>query len=71
MASKTTEPRFPNNVISLEKLAKHNKKTDCWIAIHGRVFDVTKFLSQHPGGSEIILAVAGKVCMMSPSANSL
>lgn len=32
---------------------KHAHTTDAWIAIHGKVYDVTKFLSQHPGGAII------------------
>ncbi|XP_014205608.1 cytochrome b5 [Copidosoma floridanum] len=30
------------------------------IAIHDRVYDVTRFLNEHPGGEEILLDHAGK-----------
>ncbi|KAI9009567.1 hypothetical protein BC832DRAFT_538662 [Gaertneriomyces semiglobifer] len=30
-----------------------------WIGVHGRVYDVTEFLSIHPGGSLIVAASAG------------
>ena len=26
----------------------------CWVVIHGNVYDVTDFLEEHPGGSEMI-----------------
>lgn len=44
---------------SREDVAKHNTKDDCWVIIHGGVYDVTKYLDEHPGGPEIIQDVAG------------
>lgn len=35
--------------VSLEEVAKHNKESDCWIVVDNKVYDVTKFLSEHPG----------------------
>ena len=46
--------------IAWEEIARHTAKDDCWIVIHGKVYDVTKFLPEHPGGSAIILKYAGK-----------
>ena len=31
-------------LIALEELAKHKSEGDAWVAIHDRVYDVTKFL---------------------------
>lgn len=45
--------------ISLNELAKHNTAESCWIAINGVVFDVTGFISQHPGGSAVLIQHAG------------
>lgn len=42
------------------ELAKHNTKCSCWIVIHGTVWDVTDFVSQHPGGATLILKAAGQ-----------
>ncbi|KAK9843403.1 hypothetical protein WJX81_000599 [Elliptochloris bilobata] len=47
-------------LISLEEVKKHTKEEDCWLVIHGRVHDVTKFLDEHPGGFDIILSSTGK-----------
>lgn len=42
------------------EVAKHNSASDCWVIVHGKVYDVTEFLPEHPGGSKIILKYAGK-----------
>jgi len=46
--------------ISKEEVAKHNNKESCWVILHDRVLDVTKFLGDHPGGELAILTFAGK-----------
>merc|ERR1719181_667046 len=45
---------------TVEEVAKHNTKNDCWVILSGQVLDVTNFLSQHPGGELAILTFAGK-----------
>ncbi|KAI9301928.1 FMN-dependent dehydrogenase-domain-containing protein [Cunninghamella echinulata] len=46
--------------ISPQEVAKHNKKDDLWVILHGKIYDLTKFLPEHPGGQKIILKYAGK-----------
>ena len=46
--------------IDLIAVAKHNTPESCWVILYGDVYDVTDFLSEHPGGSKIILKLAGK-----------
>jgi hypothetical protein len=36
--------------LRLRELSKHNSFDDCWVVIHGKVYDVTPFLNEHPGG---------------------
>merc|ERR1712048_1085328 len=45
---------------TMEEVAKHTTKTDCWVVVSGQVLDVTKFLGEHPGGELAILTFAGK-----------
>merc|ERR1719195_1200349 len=45
---------------TVEEVAKHTTKEDCWVILHGRVLNATSFLSQHPGGELAILTFAGK-----------
>jgi cytochrome b involved in lipid metabolism len=41
-------------MISVEEVAKHNSGGDCWMAIDGSVYDVTKYIPMHPGGNEML-----------------
>lgn len=52
--------------ITLEEVAKHDKQDDCWLIIGNantggpKVYDVTSYLDDHPGGAEVMLDVGGK-----------
>ncbi|XP_039166027.1 cytochrome B5-like protein [Eucalyptus grandis] len=35
-------------------VALHNKRTDCWIIIKDKVYDVTSYVEEHPGGDAIL-----------------
>ncbi|TQV96825.1 mitochondrial cytochrome b2 [Cordyceps javanica] len=41
-------------------VARHNTPDSCWVILYGKVYDVTSFLGSHPGGSRIILSLAGQ-----------
>ncbi|KAH7694878.1 Protein CYTB-5.1 [Aphelenchoides avenae] len=41
------------------EVAEHNSNKSAWIIIGNKVFDVTKFLDEHPGGCEVLLEKAG------------
>ncbi|KAK9052882.1 hypothetical protein SSX86_029512 [Deinandra increscens subsp. villosa] len=47
-------------VFDFANVSLHNNKNDCWVIINARVYDVTKFLDDHPGGDTVLLDVAGK-----------
>ncbi|KAI8586197.1 cytochrome b2 [Geranomyces variabilis] len=47
-------------LVSYQELQRHNSKDSCWLLIHGKVYDLTSFLSEHPGGQRIILNQAGR-----------
>ena len=48
--------------IPLKELQKHNKPNDCWIAVEGSVYDITKYLSLHPAGAQVCIDVSGRDC---------
>ncbi|KAG0489320.1 hypothetical protein HPP92_008131 [Vanilla planifolia] len=47
-------------IYALSDVSKHSSREDCWLVINGKVYDVTRFMEDHPGGDEVLLAVTGK-----------
>merc|ERR1711916_2081 len=45
---------------TLADVQAHNTEKDCWVILHGEVYDVTDFLQDHPGGARAIVMYAGK-----------
>ncbi|KAL9107773.1 MAG: hypothetical protein Q9227_007395 [Pyrenula ochraceoflavens] len=41
-------------------VASHNTKKSCYVTIGSKVYDVTSFLPDHPGGGDLILEYGGK-----------
>ncbi|KAK8096596.1 nitrate reductase [Apiospora kogelbergensis] len=44
---------------SAKEVALHKEGTDAWMTIHGEVYDVTKYLHDHPGGADVLVEAAG------------
>lgn len=38
------------------QIAAHDGERDCWVVLHGQVYDVTQFIPRHPGGRAILQA---------------
>ncbi|KAJ0980154.1 hypothetical protein J5N97_008409 [Dioscorea zingiberensis] len=45
---------------SWKEVSKHNTRDDCWVIVDGKVYDVTKYLDDHPGGDDVLLSATGK-----------
>ena len=49
--------------IAMKKVATHNFRggsKSIWVVVFDKVYDVTNFLEEHPGGEEILLEYGGK-----------
>ena len=44
---------------TLAQIATHNNASSCWAAINGKVYNLTAWINQHPGGPERILSICG------------
>ena len=53
--TKNTPPveTYTNNY-TLSDISKHATENDCWMSIKNKVYDVTKFIPNHPGGKMIL-----------------
>ncbi|XP_076930180.1 cytochrome b5-like [Bidens hawaiensis] len=47
-------------IFVFDEVAKHNKLDDCWLIISRKVYDVTLFMDDHPGGGDVWLRATGK-----------
>ncbi|GJE84523.1 cytochrome b5 [Phanerochaete sordida] len=47
-------------IITYDELKANSTKDSLYVLLHEKVYNVTKFLDEHPGGDEVILAEAGK-----------
>ncbi|XP_022961879.1 cytochrome b5 [Cucurbita moschata] len=45
---------------SIEEVSQHSSNDDCWIIIDGKVYDLTSYLDEHPGGDDVIVAATGR-----------
>jgi len=59
-ASASASASAASGAITMADVAKHASATDCWSAVSGNVYDLTSWISQHPGGSGPIVGMCGK-----------
>ncbi|KAL4574338.1 hypothetical protein LXL04_021167 [Taraxacum kok-saghyz] len=47
-------------LFTMQEASEHNSAGDCWVVIDGKVYDVSTYLDEHPGGDDVLLQVTGK-----------
>lgn len=47
-------------LVHWKELSEHNTAASCWIAVRGKVYDLTTFIQRHPGGADTLLYGAGR-----------
>ena len=58
----TATPTSPSaaGTYTVAEVAKHNTGKDCWSVVNKNVYDLTPYVSSHPGGAGVIKAICGK-----------
>jgi len=56
---KKAAPPSGVTLYTMEDVAKHNTKTDCWTVVDGAVADITSFFGTHPGGDDKLAKACG------------
>ncbi|MEO5927042.1 MAG: cytochrome b5-like heme/steroid binding domain-containing protein [Patescibacteria group bacterium] len=56
----TAPPSADSTSYTMDQLATHKDGTSCWTTVDGTVYDLTTWISQHPGGRDAILLICGK-----------
>jgi len=51
---------YQQKCLCVATVSRHNSRDDAWIIIGHNVYDITKFMHQHPGGEDLLLQFAGK-----------
>jgi cytochrome b involved in lipid metabolism len=46
--------------LTAQEVAARNSATDCWSLINGNVYNLTSFISKHPGGAGAVKSICGK-----------
>ena len=49
-------------IYTKEEVLEHKTINDCWIIIKNKIYNITNYLTIHPGGKNILLQIAGKDC---------
>ncbi|NTU73304.1 hypothetical protein HGB07_04000 [Candidatus Roizmanbacteria bacterium] len=58
----TSTPVPVNNtpLLTADVVAKHSSLQDCWFIINNKVYDLTSYVEQHPGGRRNIATYCGQ-----------
>ena len=46
--------------LSTSEIKKHNTEDDCWSIVNGKVYNLTSYVQNHPGGAAVISNICGK-----------
>lgn len=48
--SSIPSPAAPSPDLRAHDVKAHNVQDDCWIVVHGHVYDISDYIDRHPGG---------------------
>ncbi|ORZ10705.1 cytochrome b5-like heme/steroid binding domain-containing protein [Absidia repens] len=44
-----------SKLYTFEEVSKHKTREDLWMIIDNKVYDITAFVDEHPGGEEVLI----------------
>jgi len=56
----TVETTTTAKTFTMAEVQQHNSEKSCYTAVNGSVYDVTAWISKHPGGAKAITSMCGK-----------
>ena len=61
-SSASPKATSPTGTVTLSnaEIRTHNSKSDCWSIVNGNVYNLTSYVSRHPGGQSVIANICGK-----------
>jgi len=63
IASAPVDDQVIPRMYTIDEVEEHATPGDCWLIVHGKVYDVTSFVPSHPGGNMIW----GAIRLISPN----
>lgn len=45
-----------------QEVSLHNTRDSCYTIVHGKVYDITHYMEEHPGGVDLMFRHAGRDC---------
>jgi cytochrome b involved in lipid metabolism len=53
-------PKAAGSGLTIQEVANHSSKSDCWVVIDGNVYALNGYMAKHPGGSAVLSSLCGK-----------
>lgn len=58
-SDRVESPSNSSESYTLSQIAEHGNQESCWAAVNDQVYDLTTWVSRHPGGAVAILELCG------------
>ena len=60
LTSAVTPAQAATKSYTLAQVKAHKSSSNCWSAVNGKVYNLTKWVKKHPGGASVITSMCGR-----------